>query len=283
MDRNNAQDEYYLPQLVELLVADGRQVAAVCEEAGDLELLGVNRPKELVHNEEKLRRRIVDAWLERDVIIRNPDQVRIGPRVELEPACDLTGPVEISGRTRIRAGARIDSHACIVDSEIGEGAWIRNFSHVEGAEVKQSAQAGPYARLRQGAVLEPESKVGNFVEVKKAVLGRGSKANHLAYIGDASVGNGANIGAGCITCNYDGRAKHRTTIGDGAFIGSNTSLVAPLEVGARAIVGAGSTISKSVPESFLAVARAKQRNLERKGSKREKDNGDTGQTGRKDT
>ena len=283
MDRNNAQGEYYLPQLVELIAADGGRVDAVCEESGDRELLGVNRPKELVDNEELLRRRTVDSWLDRDVILRNPAQVRIGPLVELEPACELTGPLEIYGRSRVARGARIDSHVRIEDSAIGEGAWIRSFSHAEGAEVGQNAQVGPYARLRQAAVLERESKAGNFVEVKKAVLGPGSKANHLAYIGDASVGSGANIGAGCITCNYDGRAKHRTTIGDGAFIGSNVSLVAPLEVGPNAIVGAGSTLTKSVPEAFLAVARAKQRNLQRKGPKREKGDGDTGQTGTKDS
>jgi bifunctional UDP-N-acetylglucosamine pyrophosphorylase/glucosamine-1-phosphate N-acetyltransferase len=283
MDQNNAQGEYYLPQLVELIAADGGRVAAVCDEDGGGELLGVNRPRELVRNEEELRRRVVEYWLDRDVILRNPDQVRIGPRARLEPGCEITGPVEIYGGTRIGAWARVDSHVWIADSIVEQSAWIRSFSHLEGAEVKQSAQVGPYARLRQAAVLEPGSKVGNFVEVKKAVLGPGSKANHLAYIGDASVGSGANIGAGCITCNYDGRAKHRTAIGEGAFIGSNTSLVAPLEIGARAVVGAGSTISKSVPEAFLAVARARQRNLERKVSKREKGNGNTGQTGTKDT
>ncbi|MCF8085630.1 MAG: bifunctional UDP-N-acetylglucosamine diphosphorylase/glucosamine-1-phosphate N-acetyltransferase GlmU [Desulfohalobiaceae bacterium] len=283
MDQDNAQGEYYLPQLVELVAADGGRAAAVCDEEGGRELLGVNRPQELVRNEEQLRRRIVDYWLDRDVILRNPDQARIGPRAQLEPGCELTGPLEIYGASRIEAWARVDSHVLIADSAIGEEAWIRNFSHLEGAEVMRSARVGPYARLRQAAVLEPESRAGNFVEVKKAVLGPGSKANHLAYIGDASVGSGANIGAGCITCNYDGRAKHRTTIGDGAFIGSNTSLVAPLEIGARAVVGAGSTISKSVPEAFLAVARARQRNLERKVSKREKDDGNTGQTGRKDS
>ena len=283
MDQNNAQGEFYLPQLVELIAADGGCVAAVCDKDGGGELLGVNRPRELVRNEEELRRRVVDFWLDRDVILRNPDQVRIGPRARLEPGCEITGPVEIYGATRIGAWARVDSHVWIADSIVEQSAWIRSFSHLEGAEVKQSAQVGPYARLRQAAVLEPESKVGNFVEVKKAVLGPGSKANHLAYIGDASVGSGANIGAGCITCNYDGRAKHRTVVGDGAFIGSNTALVAPLEIGARAVVGAGSTISKHVPEEFLAVARAKQRNLDRNVSKREKGNGNTGQTGTKDS
>jgi bifunctional UDP-N-acetylglucosamine pyrophosphorylase/glucosamine-1-phosphate N-acetyltransferase len=283
MDRNNAQGEYYLPQLVELIAADGGRVAAVCEDRGALELLGVNRPQELAHNEEILQRRIVDHWLDRGAILRNPDQVRLGPEVWLEPGCELTGPLEIYGSARVGSGARIDSHVWIADSFIDKGAWIRNFSHLEGAEVRRGAQVGPYARLRQETILEPESKIGNFVEVKKAVMGRKSKANHLAYIGDASVGEGANIGAGCITCNYDGRAKHRTSIGEGAFIGSNTALVAPVEIGARAVVGAGSTISKSVPDSFLAVARAKQRNLERKGPKREKGDGNTGQTGTKDS
>lgn len=283
MDRNNAQGEYYLPQLVELLTADGGRVAAVCDEQGDRELLGVNTPKELVRNEEILRNRIVEEWLEQGAIVRNPDQARIGPRADLKPGCELTGPVEIHGKTRIEAGACVESHVSIADSLVGEGAWIRNFSHLEGAEIHQGAQVGPYARLREQSVLQQGSKVGNFVEVKKASLGPGSKANHLAYVGDASVGDGANIGAGCITCNYDGKAKHKTVIGERAFIGSNTALVAPLEIGSDTVVGAGSTISKNVPDTFLAVARAKQKNLERKGLKREKHDGNTGQTGRKDS
>lgn len=283
MDQNNVQGEYYLPQLAEIAAREGGRVSAVCVEDGAKELLGVNNPQELVYNEEILSRRIRQYWLESSVIVRNPEQVRIGPRVSLEPGSELTGPLEIYGASRIEAQARVDSHVWISDSTVAEGAWIRSFSHLEGARVEQSAQVGPYARLRQAAVLKPESKVGNFVEVKKAVLGPESKANHLAYIGDASVGSGANIGAGCITCNYDGIAKHQTTIGDQAFIGSNVSLVAPLQIGARAVVGAGSTISKSVPDSFLAVARAKQKNLERKLPQEEKDNGSTGQTGRKNT
>lgn len=283
LDRNNAQGEYYLPQLVELIAEDGGRVAAVCDEQGDRELLGVNTPKELVRNEEILRNRIVEDWLEQGAIIRNPDQVRIGPRVGLQAGCELTGPVEIHGKTRIEAGACVESHVRIADSVIGEGAWIRNFSHLEGAEVHQGAHVGPYARLRERSVLQQWSKAGNFVEVKKATMGPGSKANHLAYVGDASVGDGANIGAGCITCNYDGRAKHKTVIGERAFIGSNTALIAPLEIGSDVVVGAGSTISKNVPDTFLAVARAKQKNLERKSQKREKGNGNTGQTGTKDS
>jgi bifunctional UDP-N-acetylglucosamine pyrophosphorylase/glucosamine-1-phosphate N-acetyltransferase len=191
--------------------------------------------------------------------------------------------VEIYGKTRIEAGACVESHVRIADTVVCEGAWIRNFSHLEGAEIHQGAQVGPYARLREQSVLQQGSKVGNFVEVKKASLGPKSKANHLAYVGDASVGDGANIGAGCITCNYDGKTKHKTVIGERAFIGSNTALVAPLEIGSDVVVGAGSTISKNVPDAFLAVARAKQKNLERKGQKREKGDGNTGQTGRKDS
>ena len=138
------------------------------------------------------------------------------------------------------------------------GAVIRAFSHLEGCVVKRDAIIGPYARLRPGTVVEPRAHVGNFVELKATTLGEGAKANHLAYLGDASIGAGANIGAGTITCNYDGVHKHRTEIGEGAFIGSNTALVAPVTVGARVLVGAGSVITSNVPDDALAIARGRQ-------------------------
>jgi bifunctional UDP-N-acetylglucosamine pyrophosphorylase/glucosamine-1-phosphate N-acetyltransferase len=147
---------------------------------------------------------------------------------------------------------------------LAEGSTVLAFSHLEGARLDRGSQAGPYARLRPGAVMEEASRVGNFVEMKKTVLGAGAKASHLTYLGDAEVGAGSNIGAGTITCNYDGKLKHKTSIGEGAFIGSNTALVAPVTVGAGAVVGAGSVITKDVPEKALAVARGKQVNLIRR-------------------
>jgi bifunctional UDP-N-acetylglucosamine pyrophosphorylase/glucosamine-1-phosphate N-acetyltransferase len=225
------------------------------------ELLGINTPQELVRSEELLRGNIVRRHLEAGVLIHSPQTVRIGPDAVLEPGASITGPAELYGKTRVRRGARIASHCRLADALVGEDATVHSFSFIQEAEVGTSCVVGPYARLRPGAILEEDARVGNFVEVKKTRLGRGAKANHLAYLGDADVGPGANIGAGTITCNYDGTSKHRTTIGRQAFIGSNASLVAPLTIGERSIIGAGSVITEDVPDAALAVARGRQRNV----------------------
>ena len=198
------------------------------------------------------------------VIIHAAASVRVGLLAEVEPGVELTGPCEIYGHSRILRGASVASHCVIRDSVVSNGAQIRSFSHLEGAHVGDDALVGPYARLRPGAVLESQSHVGNFVELKKARLGRGAKANHLSYLGDADIGAGSNIGAGTITCNYDGKNKHVTKIGQRAFIGSNTALVAPVSVGDDALVGAGSVITIDVPAGELGIARGKQKNLPRR-------------------
>jgi bifunctional UDP-N-acetylglucosamine pyrophosphorylase/glucosamine-1-phosphate N-acetyltransferase len=182
----------------------------------------------------------------------------------VEPGAELFGPCELYGATRIARGARVESHCWIKDASIAPGAVVKPFCHLEGAAVGQDCQVGPYARLRPGTVLGPESKIGNFVETKKTVLGQGAKASHLTYLGDAEIGPHVNVGAGTITCNYDGVRKHKTVIGQGAFIGSNTALVAPVEVGPNALVGAGSVIRKDVPADTVAVARAPQKHYPRK-------------------
>ena len=188
----------------------------------------------------------------------------MGPFVTVEPGAELFGPCELYGHTRIASGAVIESHCVISDSSVEAGAVVHSFSHMDHASVGPDCLVGPYARLRPGAVMETASHIGNFVEMKKARLGEGAKANHLTYLGDAEIGARTNIGAGTITCNYDGVNKYKTVIGEHAFIGSNTALVAPVTVGAEALVGAGSVITKDVPESHLAVARGKQVNLRRK-------------------
>jgi len=266
---HNKGGEYYITDLIGMAAADGLRVFGF-NRGEDFSLLGVNDPGELFQTEEFLRAALVREWQGRGTIIRNPGMVRIGPRARLFPGVDLTGPCEIYGRSRIGAGVRIDSHCWITDSDLGEGAWLRSFCHLEGAEVGAGCGVGPFARLRPGAVLEEEAHVGNFVELKKARLGKGAKAGHLSYLGDAEVGAGANIGAGTITCNYDGKHKHKTKIGEAAFIGSNTALVAPVTVGEGALVGAGSVITRDVPERALAVARGLQSNLagKRKAEKR---------------
>ena len=260
----NKSGEYYITDLVALAVARKYRVRGVrC--GRDAALLGVNAPRELAQMEETLRTRIVEGLLDAGVMLHAPDAVRVGPRALVEPGAELTGPCEIYGVSRVARGASVASHCLIRDCELAAGAEVRSFSHLEGAVVGPGALVGPFARLRPGEVLEEASHVGNFVELKKTRLGRGAKANHLTYLGDAAIGAGSNIGAGTITCNYDGKHKYQTFIGERAFIGSNTALVAPVSVGEGALVGAGSVITKDVPAGELAIARGRQKNLPRKG------------------
>jgi len=236
---DNAAGEYYLPDIVMLAAADGRSSAVI--ETDPAEVAGINSRAELaaVEGEWQARRRL--AAMADGATLTAPDTVWfahdtvVGRDVLIEPNV-VFGP----GVT------------------VADKATIRAFSHIEGATIAGGAEVGPYARLRPGAVIGEKAKVGNFVEVKKAVLGVGAKVNHLSYIGDAEVGAGANIGAGTITCNYDGFLKYRTTIGAGAFVGSNSALVAPVTIGDGAIVAAGSVVTKSVEADALAVARGRQ-------------------------
>jgi bifunctional UDP-N-acetylglucosamine pyrophosphorylase/glucosamine-1-phosphate N-acetyltransferase len=236
---DNAAGEYYLPDIVMLAAADGRKSAVI--ETSDAEVAGVNSRGELASVEASWQAVRRGQAMADGVTLIAPDTVwfahdtRIGRDVVIEPNV-FFGP----GVT------------------IGDGAVIHGFSHIEGATIGAKAEVGPFARLRPGAVMGEKSKVGNFVEMKKAVLGAGAKASHLTYLGDAEVGAGANIGAGTITCNYDGFFKYKTVIGAGAFIGSNSALVAPVTIGAGAIVGAGSVITTDVEADALALGRGKQ-------------------------
>ncbi len=245
---DNAKGEYYLTDVVTLARAEGRSVRAV--EAPEAELRGINSRAELAAAEAELQAGLRAAAMAAGVTMLAPETVHLshdtcfGPDVTLEPHI-VFGP-----------GVTIE-----------EGTVIRAFSHLEGCVVKRDAIIGPYARLRPGTVVEARAHVGNFVELKATTLGEGAKANHLAYLGDATIGAGANIGAGTITCNYDGVNKHRTEIGEGAFIGSDTALVAPVKVGARALVGAGSVITVNVPDDALAIARGRQTMFEGRGFK----------------
>ena len=235
----NAKGEYYLTDLVALARADGAATSVVrCDEA---ETLGVNARAELAAAEAAFQARARARVMAEGVTLIAPETVFL------------------SADARIGRDVTIHPHVVIGPGvEIADGAEVRAFSHLEGARVGPGAAIGPYARLRPGAVIGEGAHVGNFVEVKNAELGAGAKANHLTYLGDAEVGPGANIGAGTITCNYDGVSKHRTEIGAGAFVGSNTALVAPVRIGAGATVGAGSTVTEDVPDDALAVARGRQ-------------------------
>lgn len=263
LTNENKSGEVYVTDLVGLAVEAGLKVLG-WPLGDDARLLGINSPAELVRSEEFLREQIVDEYLNGGVIIHNPSAVRIGPLAVVEKGVEMTGPCEIYGRCRLASGVRVESHCRIEDTTVAEKAVLCSFSHVQNASIGQACRVGPYARLRPGAVMEEDSRIGNFVEMKKTRLGKGAKASHLTYLGDADVGAEANIGAGTITCNYDGENKYVTRIGERAFIGSNSALVAPVEIGAGALVGAGSVITKDVPANALGIARGRQRNLERK-------------------
>ena len=260
---NNKQREYYLTDLIELFIKDKRVVSAY-NLGKQNEFLGVNSCRELALCDEILQNKIVGDLLDKGVLIYRPDLVRIGPRVQVDLGVQITGPTEIYGESFVSKGTKIDSHVWIRDSVIEEDCKILSFSHIDGAYIGRGCTIGPFARLRPGTKLVAEIKVGNFVEIKKSVLQKGVKASHLSYLGDSFIGEGTNIGAGTITCNYDGKNKHQTYIGKDVFVGSNTSLVAPLKIGDRALIGAGSTITKDVPDGCLAVARERQKNLTRK-------------------
>ena len=232
--------EYYLTDVVALAVACGWRCRAV--EGPWEEGVGVNSQAQLAHAMTLLQGRLRSRLLEAGVIMPAPETVFLATDTVAAPGAVIEPYVVLGPGVRI-----------------GSGAVIHSFSHLEGAVVEEGASIGPYARLRPGTEIGPKARVGNFVETKNARLEPGAKANHLTYLGDATVGEAANVGAGTITCNYDGFAKHRTEIGPGAFVGSNTALVAPVQVGARAIVGAGSTITRNVPEDSIAVARGEQR------------------------
>lgn len=263
INNENKSGEYYLTDLVALAVSAGLKVTAF-DDGDNPELLGINSPLELANSEELLRERLVLKLLTAGVIIHAPQTVRVSPSATPEPGAEIFGPCEIMGRSLLKRGCKVGPYCYIKDSEVGADSEVREFSHLEQAVVGQSCTVGPYARLRPGAELEEGSHVGNFVELKKTRLGKGAKANHLSYLGDSEIGAGSNIGAGTITCNYDGKNKFKTIIGENAFIGSNTALVAPINVGDNALVAAGSTLTEDVPPGQLAVARQRQVNKNRK-------------------
>ena len=260
LKNDNAQNEYYLTDIVAMAVADG--VPVVAAQAGsETEVLGVNSPVQLADLERRFQRQQADALMEAGVRLADPARFDVrglltcGSDVEIDVNCLFEGSVHIAD------GARVGANCVIRDASIGAGAVIHPFTHIEGATVGTGALVGPFARLRPGAELGAEVHIGNFVEVKNSTLARGAKANHLAYLGDATVGERVNYGAGSITANYDGANKHRTVIGNDVHVGSNCVLVAPVRLGDGATIGGGSTIAKDAPAGQLTVARAKQATL----------------------
>ena len=261
LSTSNAQGEYYLTDLLGVLRGAGKRVGAVV--AGDpIEALGVNSRADLASVEGEIQRRVVAALMNDGVTFRNPATVVIDSTVTIGNDTVVYPFVTIEGKTTIGSRCVIEPGVHLVDVQVGDDVHLKTGTVAEDAVIANEATVGPYAHLRPGSRLGRHVKVGNFVETKKAVFGDGAKASHLSYIGDAEVGADANIGAGTITCNYDGANKHRTVIEDGAFIGSDTQLVAPVRVGKGAYVGAGSTITKDVPPGALAMSRTPQRVIE---------------------
>lgn len=261
LDNRNAQGEYYLTDVVKLAVHDGVQVLAHCID-DPLEVAGVNSPAQLAALERNYQLRQAEFLMEQGVRLKDPSRIDVrgslvcGRDVEIDVGCVFEGKVQLGDRVRI------GPHCVLANCTIEPGVNIQAFTHIDGegqgAHVGAGARIGPFARLRPGADLGPEVHIGNFVEVKNARLGAGAKANHLAYVGDATIGARVNFGAGSITANYDGANKHQTVIEDDVHVGSNCVLVAPITLGAGGTVGGGSTLTKSTPAGALSVARAKQ-------------------------
>jgi bifunctional UDP-N-acetylglucosamine pyrophosphorylase/glucosamine-1-phosphate N-acetyltransferase len=256
----NAQGEYYLTDMIEVLNAEGLTVSAT-ETADPLETLGINTRVQLAEASKVLQRRINRQLMLDGVAMVDPELVWVGPDVRMSPDVELLPMTTVLGTSAVGSGAVIGPNTRITDSSVGAGAVVDS-SVVIGAHVGPGASVGPVAYLRPGTVLEAGSKAGTCVEIKNSVIGEGSKVPHLSYIGDATIGRHVNVGAGSITCNYDGQRKHPTEIGDGAFVGSDTMLVAPVRVGEGSVTGAGSVITRDVPAGSLAIERSEQRVVE---------------------
>jgi bifunctional UDP-N-acetylglucosamine pyrophosphorylase/glucosamine-1-phosphate N-acetyltransferase len=251
----NAQGEFYLTDLV-ALAAKGP--GAVTAHVSQLEAAGVNDREELAAAARTIVRRTATALMRSGVSIEDPERFDCDEGIEVGQDTVIEPGVRLSGRTRIGARCHIGQGSILVDTTVGDRVLVKPYTLMESAVVGRGAQLGPFTRLRPGADVGDDAHVGNFVELKKTRLGKGSKANHLTYLGDAEIGAGVNVGAGTITCNYDGAAKHPTRIGDGVFVGSDSILVAPISIGEGAYVAAGSTLTEDVPAGALALGRARQ-------------------------
>ena len=261
LSSHNAQGEYYLTDLLGMLRKSGKRVGAVVVD-DSVEALGVNSRAELATVESEIQRRVVEKLMAEGVTFRNPATVVIDSLVTIGPDTVIYPFVTVEGATKIGRGCVLDPGVHLHNVTVGNNVHLKSGTVAEDAIIEDEATVGPYAHLRPGTQLGKHVKVGNFVETKKAVFGDGAKASHLSYIGDADVGADANIGAGTITCNYDGVNKQKTIIEDGAFIGSDTQLIAPVRIGRGAYVGAGSTITKDVPPDSLALSRVPQKVIE---------------------
>ena len=257
LNNDNSQGEYYLTDVIAMAVEDGQTVHGIEAESQE-EVMGINDKKQLAEAERALQISRVEALMTEGVGFADPARVDIRGSLKCGQDVFIDVNAIFEGEVVLGDNVIIESNNLIRESELGAGTLVHSNCHIEGASTGNKCEIGPFARLRPGAELANDVKVGNFVEIKKSTVADGSKVNHLTYIGDAEIGKGVNVGAGTITCNYDGANKHKTVIGDGAFIGSGVELVAPVTVGRGATIGAGATLSKDAPENQLTVERAKQ-------------------------
>jgi bifunctional UDP-N-acetylglucosamine pyrophosphorylase/glucosamine-1-phosphate N-acetyltransferase len=264
---NKLKKEYYLTDIVSIARKRGLRVGAYSI-GSEEEFIGVNTPVELERARQLMRERIMKYWSKRGVSFLDSSSVFISSGSQVGRGTLIYPDCHIEGTTKIGKGCTIYPNVRVHNSIIGEEVIIKDSTLVEGAVIKKGATIGPFAHVRPGSVIGPNARIGNFVEVKKSVIGSGTKASHLTYLGDAKIGKEVNIGAGTITCNYDGNKKNVTTIGDGVFIGSNSELIAPINIGKGAYIGAGSTITKDVSTQALALSRVEQKNIEGWAKKR---------------
>jgi bifunctional UDP-N-acetylglucosamine pyrophosphorylase/glucosamine-1-phosphate N-acetyltransferase len=258
LGNDNAQCEYYLTDVIAMAVNDGVTVHGIKADTWT-EVMGINDKKQLAEAERALQARLVDELMNEGVGFADPARVDIRGTLSCGKDVFIDVNAVFEGDVVLGDGVKIESNNLVRDSRLGAGTLVHSNCHIEGADTGLDCEIGPFARLRPGAELANNVKVGNFVEIKKSTVADGSKVNHLTYIGDTEIGKGVNVGAGTITCNYDGANKYRTKIGDGAFIGSGVELVAPVEVGSGATIGAGSTITKNVEDGQLVLERARQK------------------------
>ena len=260
LGNDNAQGEYYLTDVIAMAVAEGVTVHGVKAETC-IEVMGINDKKQLAEAERALQARLVDELMKQGVGFADPARVDIRGSLRCGKDVFIDVNAVIEGDVELGDGVRLESNNLVRNSRLGPGTVVHSNCHIEGAETGTDCEIGPFARMRPGTKLANNVKIGNFVEVKKSTIADGSKVNHLTYIGDTEIGTRVNVGAGTITCNYDGVNKHKTTIGDGAFIGSGVMLVAPVRVGVGSTIGAGSTITKEVGDNELVLERSRQKSV----------------------
>ena len=258
LSTNNAHGEFYLTDVAALLVADHQRVVAFKSSGSVDEVLGANTIEEMMHLDAAMRLATARRLMAQGVTIFRPETCVIDAQVEIGPDTIIEPYVQILGSTKVGSSSRFASYTVVQDAQIGDNVLLRNGCIVTQSTVGSGAKLGPYAHLRPESEIGEDAHIGNFVETKKVKLGRGSKANHLSYLGDSTIGSGVNIGAGTITCNYDGTHKHQTKIGNNAFIGSNSTLVAPVTIGDEAYIGAASCITEDVPADALGLGRSRQ-------------------------